>query len=45
VKFCGEMFVANSSAAPVGTRFLDFFHIDKNTGDAEGIVAIDLGAL
>jgi len=45
VKFCGEMFVANSSATPDGTRFLDFFHIDKNTGDAKGIVAIDLGAL
>ena len=23
----------------------DFFQIDKNTGDAKGIVAIDLGAL
>jgi len=45
VNFCGEMFVANSSATPDGTRFLDFFQIDKNTGDAKGIVAIDLGAL
>jgi Family of unknown function (DUF6932) len=44
-KFGGEMFVANSSATPDGTRFLDFFQIDKNTGDAKGIVAIDLGAL
>jgi len=44
-KFGGEMFVANSSAAHDGTRFLDFFQIDKNTGDAKGIVAIDLGAL
>ena len=43
--FGGEMFVANSSAAPDGTRFLEFFHIDKITGDAKGIVAIDLGAL
>jgi hypothetical protein len=45
VKFCGEMFVPNSSATPDGTRFLDFFQIDKNTGDAKGSVAIDLGAL
>ena len=44
-KFGGEMFVANPSATPDGTRFLDFFQIDKNTGDAKGIVAIDLGAL
>ena len=39
------MFIANSSAAPDGARFLDSFQIDKNTGDAKGIVAIDLGAL
>jgi len=44
-KFGGEMFVANSSATPDGTRFLDVFQIDKNTGDAKSIVAIDLGAL
>ena len=45
MKFGGEMFVANSSATPDGTRFLDIFQIDKNTGDAKGIVAIDLGSL
>ena len=39
------MFVANLIGDPDGTRFLDFFQIDKNTGDAKGIVAIDLGAL
>ena len=44
-KFGGEMFVASWGADPEGTRFLDFFQIDKNTGDAKGIVAIDLGAL
>ena len=44
-KVGGEMFVADSSATPDGTRFLDFFQIDKNTGDAKGIVAINLGAL
>ena len=44
-KFGGEMFVASWGADPEGARFLDFFQIDKNTGDAKGIVAIDLGAL
>jgi hypothetical protein len=44
-KFGGEMFVANSAATPDGTRFLDFFQIDKHTGLAKGIVALDLGAL
>jgi hypothetical protein len=39
------MFVANSAATPDGTRFLDFFQIDKHTGLAKGIVALDLGAL
>lgn len=39
------MFVANSSAAPDGTRFLEFFQIDKNIGDAKGVVAIDHGAV
>ena len=44
-KYRGEMFVANSAATPAGTRFLDFFQIDKDTGNAKGIVALDLGAL
>ena len=44
-KYLGELFVANVAAAPDGTRFLDFFQIDKITGDAKGIVALDLGAL
>ena len=44
-KYLGELFVANLAAAPDGTRFLDFFQIDKITGHAKGIVALDLGAL
>lgn len=44
-KFGGEMFIADSRADPGGTRFLDFFQRDKATGDAKGIVAIDLGGL
>ena len=44
-KYGGELFIANLPAVPQGTQFLDFFQIDKNTGEAKGIVAIDLGGL
>lgn len=44
-KFGGELFIANAAATPAGTRFLDFFQRDKTTGDAKGILAIDLGGL
>lgn len=42
-KFGGELFVADLAATPAGTRFVDFFQQDKTTGDAKGILAIDLG--
>jgi hypothetical protein len=41
-KFRGELFIADWGADPAGTRFLEFFQIDKATGDPKGIVAIDL---
>jgi len=41
--FGGELFIANAAATPAGTAFLDFFQIDKTTGDPKGIVAINLG--
>jgi Family of unknown function (DUF6932) len=44
-KYGGELFIANQAAVPAGTAFLDFFQRDKSTGDAKGIVAIDLGNL
>jgi len=40
-KYGGELFPSSSWAA-TGTVFLDFFQIDKATGDPKGIVAIDL---
>ncbi|MFM9969903.1 MAG: DUF6932 family protein, partial [Burkholderiales bacterium] len=40
-KFGGEMFVANSAAAPSGIRFLDFFQCDKD-GNPKGIVSLKL---
>lgn len=44
-KYGGEMFVADFPADPHGTMFLNFFQVDKNTGEAKGIVAIELGEL
>lgn len=44
-KFGGELFPAEVSADPLGTRFLEFFQQDRHTGAPKGIVAIDLGAL
>jgi hypothetical protein len=29
-------------ADPAGNTFLEFFQIDKRTGEAKGIIAIDL---
>jgi hypothetical protein len=44
-KFGGEMFLADAVADLVGTRFLEFFQLDKDTHAAKGIIAMDLGAL
>jgi hypothetical protein len=44
-KFGGELFIANSAATQAGTRFVDFFQQDKTTGEAKGILSIDLGGL
>ena len=44
-RFGGELFPAEAPADPVGTRFLDYFRQDKDTGAPKGIVALDLGGL
>lgn len=44
-RFGGELFPADFAAEPAGMRFLDYFQRDRDTGDAKGIVAIDLGGL
>jgi hypothetical protein len=44
-KFGGEFFPANALATPSGTRFLDFFQINKYSQEAKGIIAIDLRRL
>jgi Family of unknown function (DUF6932) len=44
-KFGGELFIASGAASQAGTRFVDFFQQDKTTGEAKGILSIDLGGL
>jgi len=41
-KYQGELFPSLQRADPAGNTFLDFFQIDKRTGEAKGIVALDL---
>ncbi len=41
----GELFPADGQADGVGRRFLDFFQVDKDTGNPKGIVALDLGGM
>lgn len=41
-KYGGELFPSVALADPAGNTFLEFFQIDKMTGEAKGIVAIDL---
>lgn len=42
LKYGGEMFPASATADIRGPRFIAFFQIHKETGDAKGIVSIDL---
>ena len=44
-KFGGEFFPASAAARMRGDVFLDFFQIDKDTGQPKGIVALDLGGI
>ncbi len=41
-KYLGELFPASITEQDSGCTFLDFQQIDKDTGDAKGIVALDL---
>ncbi len=42
-KYGGELFVADGSADPHGTRFLEFFQQDRATHESKGIVVLTLG--
>jgi hypothetical protein len=44
-KYLGELFPASTTESGSGRTFLDFQQIDKDTGDAKGIVALDLRRL
>lgn len=41
-KYLGEFFPADMTEGGSGETFLEFFQIDKETGDAKGIIALDL---
>jgi hypothetical protein len=41
-RYGGELFPANAIAAPPNTRYLEFFQIDRRSGDAICTLAIDL---
>ena len=41
----GELFPAEYQAEPQGTRFIDFFQRDKNTGSPKGIIQVDMKGL
>ncbi|HSS52714.1 MAG TPA: hypothetical protein VLX28_27550 [Thermoanaerobaculia bacterium] len=41
-EYRGELFPSVSFADPAGNTFLEFFQIDRRTGEPKGIVAIDL---
>ena len=41
-RFGGELFPAQLPNGLSGRTFLEFFQIDKQTGDPKGIVALDL---
>ncbi len=41
-KFYGEFFPSSETADHVGNTFLEFFQVDKSTGDPKGIIALDL---
>jgi hypothetical protein len=44
-RFLGELFPAEGEADAVGTIYLDYFQLDRRTGNRKGIIAIDLGEL
>lgn len=44
-RFGGELFPAEAAAEPHSTRFLEYFQRDKLTGEAKGIVALELEGL
>lgn len=41
-KYLGELFPAQDVESDSGVVFLEFFQIDKETGDTKGIILIDL---
>ena len=45
LRYLGELFPAAAPADETGLSFIEFFQIDRESGESKGIVAIDLGGL
>ena len=41
-KYRGELFPSSAGESGSGSTFLDFFQVDKFTGNAKGVVSLDL---
>ena len=41
-KYFLEFFPSSAAADPAGNTFLEFFQIDRSTGNPKGIIALDL---
>lgn len=41
-KYFGEFFPSSAKADVAGSTFLEFFQIDKNTGNQKGLIALNL---
>lgn len=44
-KYYGEYFISIAQADATGRTFLDFFQIEKDSGEAKGIIGINLDAI
>ena len=42
MRFCGEFFPANLTQGVGGRTFLEFFQVDKQSGDPKGIIGLRL---
>ena len=42
-RYGGELFPAQAAAETGGTAFLDYFQRDRDTAEAKGIIALDIG--
>ena len=44
-KYLGDLFPAQTQESVTGQTFLEFFQVDKETGNSKGIIVLDLRSL